>query len=201
MVPGWTSCLPRRAWRRLTSSSRWGKFFAAGNEYRIALLFDEENVDAQAGRVRMEREMGAQEQLNHAEWLRLRGRFDEARVALDEGRELTDVQTDAFDSGAIDIDQDQYILLYDEALRLERDFRYGHAIEAYDKLLDVAGYYEDAITRRSTLHGFVVQTKDLYSRAMAAADADEEIALLSQIELIWPEYRDVGQRLRELGAE
>jgi tetratricopeptide (TPR) repeat protein len=178
-----------------------GKYFAAGNEYRIALLYDPENLDATDGRTRMEREMGAQEQLDHAEWLRLRGRFDEARGALDEGRELTAVQLDAFEAGMIDIDQNEYTILYEEALRRERDFRYIAAIEAYDELLKVAGYYEDAITRRSTLHGFVQQARDLYDRAQATSDTAEKVSLLRQVQLVWPEYRDVDEVLAELDPQ
>ena len=145
--------------------------------------------------------MGAKERLDHADWLRLRGRFDEARAALDEGLVLTDVQVDEFASRAIDIDQNEYVLLYDEALRLERDFKYVRAIEAYDELLAVAGYYEDAITRRSTLRGFVHQSEDLYERAQTTDDEQEKISLLRQVQLIWPEYRDVDEQLAKLAPE
>jgi len=178
-----------------------GHYFAAGNEYRLALLLDPESEAAELGRARMEKEMGAVEKLEHAEWLRLRGRFDEAREALAEGVELTDSQTGLFEIGVIDIEEEEFQLAYDEARRLESDYQYPEAVEAYELLLEDAGYYQDAITRRSVLLATIAQTEDLYARAMETRESSERLGYLRQIELVWPEYRDVDELVKALEAE
>ncbi len=175
-----------------------GLYWAAGNEFRLALLLDPESPTAQAGRERMEREVGAKEMLDHAEWLRIRERFDEAREAIQEGRALTDAQVDQFLSASIDIDQSVYGLLYAEALRLERDFLYEEAIAKYGELLEVAGYYEDAITRKATLEEFTLLAEDLYARALETQDPEERRRYLNELLLIWPEYRDTEALFAEL---
>ncbi len=178
-----------------------GLFFAAGNEYRLALLLDPTNAEASVGRERTEREIGATKSLAHADWLRVRERFDEARAELDQGRELTEVQGDRFESAAIDVDQARYQILYDEALRLEHDLRYPEAVEKYTELLAVAGYYEDAITRVETLQDFIARAEDLYASALATDDPAEQLSYLRQLELFWPEYRDVDEWLARLASE
>jgi len=178
-----------------------GHYFAAGNEYRLALLLDPESEAADLGRARMELEMGAVEKLEHAEWLRLRGRFDEARVALSEGAELTEAQTGLFEIGVIDIEEEEFQLSYDEARRLEADYQYPEAVDAYELLLAVSGYYQDAITRRSVLLETIAQTEDLYARAMETGESAERLGFLRQIQLVWPEYRDIDDQVTALEAE
>ena len=178
-----------------------GYYFAAGNEYRLALLLDPENEAAELGRSRMENEMGAVEKLEHAEWLRLRGRFDEAREALSEGVELTDSQTSLFEVGVIDIEEEEFQLSYDEARRLEADYQYPEAVEAYEMLLKKSGYYQDAITRRSVLLDTIAKSEDLYARAMEAQELSERLGYLRQVQLVWPEYRDVDKLVKALEAE
>lgn len=178
-----------------------GDYHAAGTAYRLALALDPENVDAQEGSVRIEREIGAKDLLSHAEWLRVRGRFGEAREALDEGAEITQVQGDQFASARIDIEQAEHRLLYDEALRLEHDFQYEEAVSAYGDLIEVAGYYKDAIARRETLQDFIEQAEDLYARAMESGDVEERLDYLRQLRLFWPEYRDVEAQIAALSGE
>jgi len=178
-----------------------GLYFAAGNEYRLALLLDPESEEAESGRERMEREMGAVEKLEHAEWLRLRGRFDEARVALSEGAELTDDQTSQFEVGVIDIEEEEFQLAYDEARRLEADYQYPAAAKAYEELLKSSGYYQDAITRRSVLLDSIEKVEDLYARAMESPEHEERLGFLRQIQLVWPEYRNVDELVKMLEAE
>ena len=178
-----------------------GFYFAAGNEYRLALLLDPENEEAQLGRTRMENEMGAVEKLEHAEWLRLRGRFDLAREALSEGAALTESQAGLFEVGVIDIEEEEFQLLYDDARRLESDYQFQDAAKAYEKLLAAAGYYQDAITRRSVLLDTVARTEDLYARALETSDPGERRGFLMEIQLIWPEFKDVDALVKELEAD
>ncbi|MFT5287691.1 MAG: tetratricopeptide (TPR) repeat protein [Planctomycetota bacterium] len=175
-----------------------GLYFAAGNEYRLALLLDPTNELAADGRKRMAKEAGAISKLEHADWLQLRGRFDLAREALAEGMELTEAQVGAFEVGAIDIEEQEFQIMYDEARRLEDDFQYPEAVVAYEQLLEVSGFYQDAITRRSVLQEAVVQADGLYAQSQGTEDLDERMGFLYEIELVWPEYKDVAAQLKLL---
>ena len=75
------------------------------------------------------------------------------------------------------------------------------AIAAYDQLLiEAEGYFDDALTRRDTLTDYVDKATTWYAEAEAARGTPEELPLLRRIDIIYPEYRDVVERIEVLEA-
>ena len=172
-----------------------GMVHAARNEYRMALLFDPDNATAQLGIERMDTEVAAREQLGEAERLRLRGEFEAAAEALDEGAALTASQTQDFASARIDLDEARWAELYREALDAEADGRYARAVKSFDLLLQETGFYEDAVQRRKTLLDMITLAEKLYGEFQKAKDPEVKRQKLEQIAVFWPEYRDVSTLL------
>ena len=88
--------------------------------------------------------------------------------------------------------------LYERALRCERDHRYLTAIDVYDELLKGRGSYKDAALRRTTLIQLQRLAEQLYARGVAAETDDEALDNFEQIEIFWPDFRDIPGRLAEL---
>jgi hypothetical protein len=175
-----------------------GQYAAARNEFRLALLLDDELELAQLGRERMQREEAVAERIREANRLLLRARFDEADALLAAQLEVTDRQHEEIAAAREEIVAARLETLYRAARTLESDWSYAAAVEAYDRLLEATPFYKDALARRDTLRGFVQDAEALYARYEAAADDAERLALLRQIAIFWPEYRDVRERLAEL---
>jgi tetratricopeptide (TPR) repeat protein len=176
-----------------------GLFFAARNEYRIAQILDPGSADAEAGRRSMENEASADELLREAELQVLKGDLDSALEAVQEARPLTRLQDERVELVTESIRRARYQGLYDDAYELESDGRFEEAIAAYEELLDVSGYYGDAITRKETLEDLVADAKRLYQAYEAATSQEERHSLLRQIALIWPDYGDVQELLDAAG--
>jgi tetratricopeptide (TPR) repeat protein len=175
-----------------------GQYAAARNEFRLALLLDPELELAQLGMARARREEQVAEHLREVARLLLRERFDEAETLLEAQVEATDRQADAIAALRGEIAEARLDTLYDAARTLESDGRYAEAVEAYDVLLENTAFHKDALARRDTLTAFVRDAEELYARYEAAADDAERLALLRQIAVFWPEYRDVRARLAAL---
>lgn len=177
-----------------------GYFAAAKNEYRIALLLDPDLEEAEEGFERMSAEADADLYLDRSEMMVLRGELDRARDEIAAGREITRLQGERFDDLLEDIGDAQLRALYETALDLEHDYRFPEAIDAYERLLEQREWYEDARTRKATLEDYVQRAHELYLAAARTGKRDERIDYLRQIEVFWPEYRDVQERLRRLEA-
>ncbi len=175
-----------------------GLFPAAHIEYRIVLLLDPGNPAGEAGVERTAIEAEALGKLEEADMLVRKGRLADASVSLAEGLALTELQKEAFERKRIDIEQAVHAKMYGRAYDLESDFLYEEAVEAYDELLAVADYYEDAIARRDTLIEYIGLAEDLYAQAEEASDDEARLSLLLQVDLFWPEYRDVPDLLQKL---
>ncbi len=173
---------------------------AAFNEYRLVLLLEPENADALDGRARMAVETKAARLLGEADMLLRQDRMDEALVKLAEGAEITVEQKVEFHRMRNLVEVYHWEALYQSGLNLETDFRFEEAVEAYGRLLDEAEFYEDAADRKRTLEDFIEQADALYAKMLASSDDAERRNLLRQIELFWPEYKDVQERLAELGG-
>ena len=175
-----------------------GQYAAARNEFRLALLLDPTLELAQLGMQRAQREEQVAERLREAARLLLRKRFDEAEELVDAQVEHTERQGDAIAALRGEIAEARLDELYDEARTLESDGSYAEAVEAYDRLLERTAFHKDALARRDTLTAFVRDAEGLYARLEAATDDAERLALLRQIAVFWPEYRDVRARLAAL---
>lgn len=174
------------------------QFAAAKNEYRLALLLIPEHPRALDGFERCKQEALASELLRDAEMLIHKKEFGAARDVLAEGLVLTDQQQGDFEAMAARLEAARFQALYEKAVSLEADYQFEQAVEAYDRLIAEAQYYEDAISRRDTLLDFIAHAENLYTQAIAATDPAERLALFEEIEVIWPEYRDLQERLANL---
>lgn len=171
---------------------------AARNEYKLALALDPENELAKEGFARTEIEAEASERLREARMAILREDYGRANALIEEGMALTRHQQELFEGALTDIEEARLGVMYDEAVSLEKDYQYPEAIAAYDRILDRAQYYRDVITRRSTLNEYVRRAGELHAEAERAQDDATRLDLLQQIEIFWPEYRDVSEQLERL---
>jgi hypothetical protein len=177
---------------------REGLYFAASNEYRLALLLDSDNVEAREGRDRMDREVRAQRKLSEADMHIRRGEFEKAGPLLDEGALLSREQGDIVSRLRSQVEEARLRELYDRARTFERDYMYPEAVAAYGVLLSEVEFFDDAITRKATLEDWIEKAGELYALAQAADTPRERYDYLRQIEVIWPEYRDVEEQIAEL---
>ena len=171
---------------------------AARNEYRLAVALDPSNVDAKAGLDRCTSEWKAAQHLEQARMEIVRNRLDRARELVDEGDQLTVAQKDLFEGARAKIEQARLERMYQEALTLERDYRFEQAIAAYASLLKDVEYYKDAITRKETLEEYVKLAGELYASAAQATTDEEKLDSLRKINVFWPEYKDVADQLENL---
>jgi tetratricopeptide (TPR) repeat protein len=174
-----------------------GHYEAARNELRLALALDPNNAEAKAGRDRCDNEAKAAARRREAAIAILRGRFDDAQKLLDEGAALTQAQTEEYALARTELQNARYEKVYQDGLALERDMQFPEAVAKYGELLKVTDYYKDVLTRRETLEGYIKLAEELYARAQAAATSDEKRSLLKQIDLFWPEYKDVQKQLAQ----
>ncbi|MCC6407661.1 MAG: hypothetical protein IT453_10860 [Planctomycetes bacterium] len=177
-----------------------GLYAAAENEYRIALLIEPTLEPAIAGRERTGREAAVAKVLDEADRLTLKRRFSEARALLETQRGSTDIQTERFDAALAAIEEAELESMYQDALTFESDGRYPEAVEAFGKLLGRVQFYKDALTRKENVEGYIQRAAETYEKALASPSTDEQIRLLRGIELYWPDYKDVRERLKALGA-
>lgn len=177
-----------------------GQFAAAKNEYRIALLLDKELQVARDGYERTSREAAAAAAIREAEILTLKGQFDRAVDVLSKARGQSELQAEKFDEALATIEEARVEAQYQLARAMEADYRFEEAVKEYDKLLEKSEYYKDAIARRDSLESYIEQAAALYAQAMAAATPEEQIELLRRIQVFWPDYLDVRERLKAHGV-
>jgi len=175
-----------------------GRYGAARGEYRMATLLDPENAEAKAALDRARNELVVTEKLKLAGIEIVRGRPEKAQKLAEEALAKTVLQKDLADGVLAELREARFESVYRDALALERDWRYEEAAGRYDELLAEAQFYKDAIARRDTLAEYVRSAAELYEKAGVAATPEEELTSLRQIELFWPEYKDVPVRIRAL---
>lgn len=175
-----------------------GRYGAARGDFRMALLLDPENKDAEESLARARTELAVMEKLKRARLEIVRGRPERAQQLAEEALAETELQKDFAEGVLAELRDSRFETTYRDALSLERDWRFEDAVARYEELLVEAQFYKDAIARRDTLREYVRSAAELYEKAGAAATPEEELAILRQIELFWPEYRDIGSRIRAL---
>jgi len=167
---------------------RQGLYAAASTEFRMTLLVDPENTIALQGRERTSREIEAQRILSEAEMLALRGNLAAAMERVGEGNAITRKQGDSFAKLARSIEEDGFRRVYQRAKALEQDLLFREAILVYNELLDVAEFFEDAISRRNTLQEFVQEADRTREQALREGTPSAAASALRRIEIVWPEY-------------
>ena len=177
-----------------------GRYFAARNEYRLVLLIDPENAEGRAGLDRMDREARATSTLAEADMAMRRGEYARAEESLAVAGLLTEAQRDGVSLMQSGIEEQRLGEKYDAATSLWRDFRYPEAVAAFDELLALAPEYRDAARRKATLLEFIRMAEELYPQALEATDESLAEEYLRAIHLVWPEYKDVVERLKAIEA-
>lgn len=179
-----------------------GLYAAARNEFRLATLFDPNHAGARAGLERNKREEQAAELIREADRKILKRDFAAAEALLAQGEALTQRQQDAFLSERERLLQEQLQARYESARALEADHRYEEAIAAYSDLLELSKQqgFDDAFARRDTLVDMLERAERYYSAAQAATDPAEQRALLQQLRVVHPDYKDAPQWLKRLEA-
>jgi len=177
-----------------------GFYFAARNEYRLVLLIRPDMEEAQEGFDRMDFETRATGKFAKADMDIRRGDLDLGKENLADASRLTLVQGEQVEAMQEEIEEARLRKLYDRAVGLERDYRYYDSLAAYDELLSQAEFYEDAIARRNTVQWLIDSAEEAYARAVEAPTDDEAYALLQQVLITWPEYKDVEARMGAIEA-
>lgn len=178
-----------------------GLYFAARNEYRLVLLIDTDNEEARNGLDRMDREVRATRTMAEADMAIRRGALEKAQSTLAQAEILTEAQKDDVLLLKNGIEERKLEELYQNARSLGEDYRYPEAVQAYDELLALAPDYKDAQLRKATLEEFIHLTEEFYAKALAAPDdsvAEEYLRAIHPV--IWPEYKDVIERLQAIEA-
>lgn len=177
-----------------------GLYPAARNEYRLALLLDEGNEEAADGLDRMDREVRALTVLDAVDMDFRRGDFQNAEAALAQADIISERQDDDVRAMRGQMEDARLRGMYERALGLERDYKYEEAVVAYGELLAQADHYEDAISRKAYLEEFIQRAHELYAEFLETESDAERLALLREIELSWPEFKDVPDRIRSYEA-
>lgn len=171
---------------------------AAALEFKAACDQNPESKELQAKLELARAEAKASILKGKAEFQMLRGEVDRAEELLTEGAALTTLQKDSFETVSLALDDARTDLLYQAALDLEHDFQFPKAIVAYKGILEGRDFYKDTRARVDALEGYVVEAERLYVAARAEGDKVERLKLLQEIEVFWPEYRDVGEKIYAL---
>jgi hypothetical protein len=178
-----------------------GLLHAARNEYRLALLLVPDFELAREQFDRLEIEVEAAAKLREAERKTTRGELDAAEALLREGAKLSPAQRTDFQDAYNEVADERWRRLYDEGMDFELDSDFESAVLKYDELLQEAGAYNDAISRRKTCLGFVELAERLYGEAKASKEAAQRLRKYKQISVFWPEYLDVAARIEKLDSE
>ncbi|MEM9801983.1 MAG: hypothetical protein AAGA20_16775 [Planctomycetota bacterium] len=178
-----------------------GRFGAARAEYLEAARLDPSSAEIAKSLETMTVEAEVAAQINDAESAILRKEFDRAEETLRDARERTTLQRDEVTEILESIDNTRIAADYQRALDLEYDYRFPQAITAYSSILEKRDFYKDSRARLDTLQQYVREAARLYEEAEGESDAEKKLGLYRQIEVFWPEYLDVPEKVRKLQQE
>lgn len=177
-----------------------GLYFAARNEYRLVLLIEPTSPEGRAGLDRMDREARATRSLAEADMAIRRGQLAAAEETLAQAETLTEAQRDGVSLLQAGIEERRLEDMYLTARNLTEDYRYPEAVTAFEQLLAIAPDYKDAALRRATLEEFIRLAEENYATATETQDDFVAEESLRAIHVLWPEYKDVAERLRAIEA-
>lgn len=178
-----------------------GLYAAAAKGYLEASTLDPDSEEIARNLEALRSEAKASAILRVARNNALRGDVDKAEVKLKEALGLTALQTELIEKEIAGLDDKRAEKAYDRAVGLERDFQYEAAIEGYDKILESRDFFKDVRARTDALTKYVADAKRIYAEYEAALTDASRLALLRQIEVFWPEYRDISKRIDELSKK
>ncbi|MEM1448020.1 MAG: hypothetical protein AAF957_00360 [Planctomycetota bacterium] len=174
------------------------RYSAAATEYAAAARLDPSSIEIAERLEVLKAEAKVTALLSEADSSILRSEFDKAEAKLRKAADLTVLQTDLVDERLSGIDGSRAEAQYQRALNFQYDFRFPEAIAAFNEILDEREFYKDTRARLDTLSDYVSEAKRLYAEAAAAADDAKKLELYRQIELFWPDYEDVAEKIRTL---
>ena len=204
---------PDRAARRITEVNRQlaqfrvesadqlvsdGRFAAAAKEYVEAARLDPESETIARNLAALRSEAKAQQMLFEARSMILRGELDKGRAKLEEAKAITVLQVETFDAEIKGIADRRVESSYQRALGLEHDFQFEKAVTAYKEILEGRDYYKDTRARVDTLTDKISEAARLYDEYGAAGTDADRLKLLRQIEVFWPDYKDIPAKIRTL---
>ncbi len=173
-------------------------FYAARSEYGQALRQDSSNEAAREGLDRSTLEAEVSNLMGKGESALMRGEFEKARVLFGEAAALTSVQKEEIDESIAGVESAHVDFRYQAAQRLEVDRRYPEALKAYGELLVQAPGHSDVEERMTDLQGRVDRTKSMYRSLSSQGDKAAALRTLLEIDDLWPDYRDVPERIEAL---
>jgi thioredoxin-like negative regulator of GroEL len=111
---------------------------------------------------------------------------------------LTSAQKEVIQTALSGVEAARIESVYRAARRLEDDRRYPDALQAYADLLIQAPKHNDVEARMAELEGRVRETEALFQSLQGLRDESESLRILLEIDTIWPDYRDVPERILAL---
>lgn len=175
-----------------------GHFSAAAKEFEEAARLNPNSDRIAADLERMRAEARANQMLIEGRSMILRGELERGAVELTAGLELTELQKDVFQKELDGIGERRVQAAYDRALGLEHDFRFEQAVTAYEAILESRDFFKDCRARIDVLEDKIAEAERLHAEAAQAEDEATELSLLRQIEVFWPDYSDIPDRIRAL---
>jgi len=177
-----------------------GFYSAAAKEYVQAnrLDPDDERISALLAELRVEAKV--QEDLINAQSMVLRSEFDDAVALLGDALERTKRQRESVQAAIQAAEDARTEARYRRAVDLQYDFQFERALGVYDEILGGRDFYKDVRARADALRGYVADAERLYAAVEASEYDAEKLDLLRQIEVFWPDYRDVQERISALVA-
>ncbi len=188
----------RTAWAKKLEEEQL--YFAARSEYQAALRENPDNAEAREGSVRAGREAEVSELLNRGQGALTRAEFQKAENFFEEAQELTLQQQEATVLKLEQLESARRQAQFDAAVNLENDLRFEEAIQAYESLLLQYPKFEEAQNRQAKLRTRVQKALELYGGLNAAKSDAERLTVLMQVEELFPDFRDVPERIARLEA-
>ncbi len=178
-----------------------GHFSAAAKEYEEAARLNPNSARIAADLEQMRAEALANQMLIEGRSMILRGELERGAEEITAGLALTNLQKDVFQQELDGIVERRVQAAYDRALGFEHDFRFAEAVTAYEAILESRDFFKDCRARIDVLRDKIAEAERLYAEAAQAEDEADELALLRQIEVFWPDYSDIPGRIRALTKE
>lgn len=177
-----------------------GRYAAAAMEYTAASRLDPENEVIARNAAAFEVERKAQAALTQARGMMLRKDFDGAEALLRETMQTTALQTEAFETQLVELADQRTEVAYTRAVALAQDFQFEEARGLFAKILEERDFFKDTRARLDAVDGTIALAARLYAEAAEQKDPAEKLSKLQQVELIWPDYRDIAEQIIALRA-